>query len=107
MNNKHAEDMISKGIDQLNAGESLDTVIGQMNLFPPLLMKIFGVAEKAGQMDRALLTAADEMEKELDNRMARMTNVVEPVLIIILSVIVGFILVSVVLPVVNIMNSIG
>ncbi len=107
MNNKHAEDMIAQGIDGLNQGESLESVMDKMNLFPPLLMKIFGVAEKAGQMDRALLTAADEMEKELDYRIGRLTNVVEPVLIIILSLIVGFILVSVVLPVVNIMNSIG
>lgn len=107
MNNKYAEDMIEDGIKDLNNGEALDEVIGKMELFPWLLMKLFGVAAQTGQMDKALKTAAIEMEKEVDNRLTRLTTVVEPVLIIILSLIVGLILISVVLPVVNIMNSIG
>ena len=107
MNNEYAESMIDDGIKDLNNGESLDEVIEKMELFPWLLMKLFGVAAQTGQMDKALKTAAVEMEKEVDNRLTRLTTVVEPVLIIILSLIVGVILISVVLPVVNIMNSIG
>lgn len=107
MNNEYAEDMIEEGIKDLNNGEALDEVIEKMELFPWLLMKLFAVAARTGQMDKALKTAAVEMEKEVDNRLTRLTTVVEPVLIIILSLIVGVILISVVLPVVNIMNSIG
>lgn len=107
MNNTYAEEMINEGINELNEGEPLDDVIGKMNLFPWLLMKLFAVATATGQMDKALKTAADEMEKVVENKLTRLTTVVEPVLIIILSIIVGLILISVVLPVVNIMNSIG
>lgn len=107
MNNSYAESMIDTGIADLNNGDALDEVIGKMNLFPWLLMKLFGVAAQTGQMDKALLTAAIEMEKEIDNKITRLTTVVEPILIIVLSLIVGLILISVVLPVVNIMNSIG
>lgn len=107
MDNRHAEQMIDKGIKDLNEGEALDEVIGKMNLFPWLLMKLFSVATATGQMDKALITAANEMEKEVEKRLTRLTTVVEPMLIIVLSIIVGLILISVVLPVVNIMNSIG
>ncbi len=107
MNNQYAEEMVQKGIEDLNEGSSLEEVIEKMDLFPWLLMKLFGVAEKTGQMDKALMTAANEMEKEVEAKMARLTTVVEPMLIIVLSIIVGVILISVVLPVVNIMNSIG
>jgi len=107
MNNIFAQDMISNGVNELNRGKTLEEVIEKMDLFPWILMKLFGLAEKTGQMDKALLTAADEMEKDVEVKMARLSTVVEPVLIIILSLIVGVILVSVVLPVVNIMNSIG
>ena len=47
------------------------------------------------------------MDREVDDKLARLTSVLEPMLIIILSVIVGIILISVVLPVVSIMNNIG
>lgn len=107
MNNRFVEKMIDDGITQINNGDSLDEVIGKMDLFPWLLMKLFGVAAHTGQMDKALMTAAVEMEKQVDHRLNRLTTVVEPMLIIVLSIIVGIILVSVVLPVVNIMNSIG
>lgn len=107
MNNSYAENMIDEGIKGLNEGEPLDEVIEKMKLFPWLLMKLFAVATSTGQMDKALKTAADEMEKVVETRITRLTTVVEPVLIIILSIIVGLILISVVLPVVNIMNSIG
>jgi len=107
MNNRFVEKMIEKGIERLNEGESLDEVIEEFNLFPWLLMKLFAVASQTGQMDKALITAANEMEKEVDYRLNRLTTVIEPILIIILSLLVGVILISVVLPVVNIMNSIG
>lgn len=107
MNNQFIENMIDEGIVNLNNGESLDDVLEKMNLFPWLLMKLFGVAAHTGQMDKALMTAAVEMEKQVDQKLNRLTTVVEPMLIIALSIIVGVILISVVLPVVNIMNSIG
>lgn len=107
MNNRYVERMLDDGIVSLNNGEPLDEVLEKMNLFPWLLMKLFGVAAHTGQMDKALMTAANEMEKQVDHKLNRLTTVVEPMLIIILSIIVGIILISVVLPVVNIMNSIG
>ncbi|MBN2222723.1 MAG: type II secretion system F family protein [Vallitaleaceae bacterium] len=107
MNNRYLEEMIDQGAKELNEGKGLDEVIEGMKLFPWLLMKLFSVAAETGQMDKALLTAAVEMEKEVDLRLSKLTTVVEPLLIIILSIIVGVILISVVLPVVNIMNSIG
>lgn len=104
--NRYVEAMLERGNQELKQGSDLDEVLTKMNLFPWLLTKLFAVAAKTGQMDKALLTAADEMEKELGQRMERLSTVVEPILIIILSIIVGIILISVVLPVVSIMNSI-
>ncbi len=58
-------------------------------------------------MDKMLDKAADVMERETDANLDRLTTVIEPLLIIILSLAVGAILISVILPIVNIMNSIG
>ena len=98
---------IKGSIRQVNEGTSLDEVIERLRLFPRLLIKLFAVGVATGQMDKALLRAAEEMDREVDDKLARLTSVLEPMLIIILSVIVGIILISVVLPVVSIMNNIG
>lgn len=58
-------------------------------------------------MDSMLDKAAVTMEKELDNHLDRLTTVIEPLMIIVLSVLVGVILISVILPIINIMNAIG
>lgn len=107
MNNLFVEEMLDERMEEVMRGDGLDEVLSRMDLFPWLLNKLFSVAAMTGQMDQALMTAADEMEKVLDRRLARLANVVEPVLVVILSLIVGVILVSVVLPVISIMNAIG
>jgi type IV pilus assembly protein PilC len=58
-------------------------------------------------MDAMLDKAAMVMEKETDARLDRLTTVIEPILIIILSLVVGIMLISVILPIVSIMDSIG
>lgn len=107
IDNRHLAQKIKDGIGQLNAGEGLDVVIEGLSLFPSLLTKLFSVGLATGQMDQALLRAADEMDRDVDDHLVRLTSVLEPLLIIILSIIVGIILISVVLPVISIMNNIG
>ena len=72
-----------------------------------MLIKLFSVAMETGGLDRTLEKAAEIMEKETDEKLERMTSVLEPVMIILLSLLVGFILISVILPVTGILNSIG
>lgn len=107
MNNTYIEKKLDKAISLIQAGESLDDVMQSLHLFPWVLIKLFAVAQTTGHTDDVLEKAASVMEKETDLRLKRLTTVIEPMLIMILSIIVGVILISVVLPVVNIMNSIG
>lgn len=107
ISNDYLARKIEAGIKEVNEGRGLDEVIGKLDLFPNLLNKLFAVGVATGQMDNALLRAADEMDRDIDDRLVRLTSVLEPMLIIILSLIVGAILISVVLPVISIMNNIG
>ncbi len=107
MNNSYVEAKLDTAAKSLNQGESADKVIESLDLFPWVLVKLFSVAQTTGHMDAMLDKAADVMEKETDARLERLTTVIEPILIIILSVIVGIILISVILPIIGIMNSIG
>lgn len=107
MNNTYIQKKIDIAIKQLDAGESFDRIIENLNLFPWVLIKLISVAQTTGHIDVVLDKAAIVMEQETDIRLKKLTTVIEPMLILILSIIVGIILISVVLPVVNIMNSIG
>lgn len=98
---------LEKSVVQLNQGEMPDKVFESLNLFPWVLIKLFTIAQNTGHMDKMLDKAAETMEKELDNRLDRLTTVIEPLLIIVLSSLVGIILISVILPIINIMNAIG
>lgn len=107
MNNSYVEKRVEAARKALNQGAPADKVIESLDLFPWVLVKLFSVAQTTGHMDTMLDKAADVMEKETDLRLERLTTVIEPVLIILLSVIIGIILISVILPIISIMNAIG
>ncbi len=105
--NNYVADKIKSAATEINEGKAPDEAIEKLNLFPWVLIKLFSVAQTTGHMDTILEKAATTMEKELDYQLDRLTSVIEPLLIIVLSCIVGIILISVILPIVGIMNAIG
>jgi type IV pilus assembly protein PilC len=107
MNNLYMTELIDNAIVRLKEGESLADVIENFNIFPGVMIRLFSVAQQTGHMDQMLDKVADEMEKEADMRLDSIATVLEPLLIIVLSILVGVILVSVILPIINILNAIG
>ena len=105
--NKYIANKLDSVIEMLGKGIKPDIAFEDLKLFPTLLVKLFSVANETGHMDVMLEKAANIMEKAGDEQMERLTTVLEPLLIIILSLLVGFILISVILPVTGIMNAIG
>ena len=65
-----------------------------------------GIGFKAGSLDQVMSDIAELYQEDLDNRMSNTLSILEPTLVIALSLVVGFILLSVMLPLVGIMSSI-
>ncbi len=99
--------LINKAAERIEKGETLRQALLSLGLFPGLLLRILAVAESTGHTDDMLDRAADVLEEELDERLVKLTTVLEPALIIVLSIIIGIVLVSVILPVTRIMNAVG
>lgn len=78
-------------IDRVLAGEPLSAAIKEKGFFPPMTAAMIRVGEHSGLMDSALLTTAELNENILTDRIARLSAMVEPALILTLSVIVGFV----------------
>ena len=100
-------DKLSETEEALGSGERIENAFGRLALFPGILIKLFSVAMETGGLDKTLEKAASIMERETNEKLERLTAVIEPVMIILLSLLVGFILISVILPVTGILNSIG
>lgn len=107
MDNEYMNLLIDNAVVELKEGVSIAEVVEKFNIFPGIMIRLFSVAEKTGHMDQMLDKVSVEMEKEADMKLEGIATVIEPLLIIILSILIGVILVSVILPIINILNSIG
>ena len=85
--------------EQLKGGTTLSQEIRRGRLFPPLVTNMVAVGEEAGTLDRSLLKIADTYEREADRAMKLMTSLVEPVMILVMGSIVGFIVISMLMPI--------
>lgn len=96
------------GVNQkIEEGVAFEVALRETELFPELFLKMVTLGIKTGELDQMLEKVSDVYDKELSRTLHRMTVSIEPTLVIILSVIVGAILLLVMLPLINIMSSIG
>jgi len=79
---------------QVAIGESFSRSLRQTGLFPPLVIQMVRVGEETGTLDQHLTETAKMYDSELDNRLKRLTSIVEPILIISVGSIVGLVAVS-------------
>ena len=93
--------------DDIRNGANLSESLVGTGIFSNLHSRMVTVGFKSGNIDVVLRKIADSYEKETDKKLQNIISVLEPTLVIILSVIVGFILLSVILPLTGIMSSIG
>lgn len=105
--NKRMEYKIVRCKQLIEAGKNFSEAIAETHIFSNLYAKMVSVAFRAGSVDTIMKKIADNYERETDSKINAIISVLEPTLVIILSVIVGLILLSVILPLMGIMTSIG
>ena len=88
-------------------GRNISTPLAETKVFPPMVVQMVGVGEATGALDAMLSKVADFYEDEVDNAVAALTSLMEPVMIAILGAIIGFIVVAMYLPIFNLANVFG
>lgn len=95
--------VISKAIatatDEVERGIGLGNALAAESVFPNLAIQMIQVGEQSGKLEAMLEKVADIYEKEAEARVMRMTSLLEPVMILIMGVAVGFIVLSICLPI--------
>ena len=105
--NRKVRKLVRQVSDSIRNGSDLGTALAAVSLFPPLFARMMQIGQKTGELDKMMGKISSVYEGEVENSLQQMTNAIEPVLVIILSAIVGVILLAVMLPLINIMGSIG
>lgn len=91
---------------ELLQGHGLSAPLAQRKIFPAMLVQMVRVGEETGSLDSNMETLANFYEEEVDRAVSAMTSALEPALTIFIGALVGFVAVSVIMPMYSLMGSI-
>ena len=92
-------DATEKIQQEVSTGTSLTAAMGNANLFPTMVLQMCAIGEESGSVDHMLGKAADFYEAEVDEMVAGLSSLMEPIIIVFLGTIIGGIVVSMYLPI--------
>ena len=93
--------------ESVKEGETITAPLEASNVFPPMVISMVDVGEQTGALPEMLMKIADNYDEEVDNAVAAMTSLLEPIMIVFLAVIVGSIVIALFLPLIALMDSVG
>jgi len=95
---------ISQVHDSVKEGESIVQPLEASRAFPPMVVSMIDVGEETGKLPEMLLKIADVYDDEVDNAVAALTSMLEPIMIVFLAVIVGTIVLALFTPLISIIS---
>ena len=92
--------------ESVKEGETITAPLEASNVFPPMVISMVDVGEQTGALPEMLMKIADNYDEEVDNAVAAMTSLLEPIMIVCLAVIVGSIVIALFLPLIVLMDKV-
>ncbi|MBS6043209.1 MAG: type II secretion system F family protein [Clostridium baratii] len=96
--NEYAKNKLLRCRDLIDNGSTIGDALATLDIFPKMLVQSIRVGEESGSVDKTLKKASDFYNSEANFALEKITNLIEPVMIIILALVVGFVVLSLVLP---------
>jgi type IV pilus assembly protein PilC len=100
-------DALMEARARIREGDRIGDPLEESRLFPPMVVHMIGVGEESGSLDFMLQKIADFYESEVDAALASLTAAIEPIMILTLGFIVGFIVISCFLPLVQVISKLS
>lgn len=95
---------ISQVHDSVKEGESIVQPLEASGAFPPMVISMIDVGEETGQLPEMLLKIAEVYDDEVDNSVAALTSLLEPIMIVFLALVVGTIVIALFMPLISIIS---
>jgi len=100
--NRVLESVVEEVKTNVSEGESLAGPLIKSSVFPPMVTRMISIGEKAGQLEKMLIKIAEFYDDQVDAAVEGLTSIIEPLIIGVLGVVIGFIVIALFLPIMNI-----
>lgn len=105
--NKVVEETVYKVRTEVSAGKTVAEPLSSSDIFPSMVVQMISVGESTGALDQMLIKIADFYDDEVDNAVANLTTMLEPMLMVFLGITIGYIVVALYLPIFKMGEVIG
>ena len=93
--------------EDIKKGIVLSSLLKKVGVFPPMMISMVSIGEESGALEEMLSKTADYYDEELDAAIAKMISFIEPMMIVVMALIVGFIVISMLLPMFDMYSTIS
>jgi len=104
VNNTVLQDIIENARDGVKEGKNLSKELARPGIFPTMLVQMIGIGERSGKLEAMLTKAGKSYENEVDATLSGLTSLIEPLMMISLGGVVFSIVISIMLPMVDMIN---
>jgi len=105
--NRVVEEAILKTRSSIAEGKTIADPLGASGIFPPMVVQMISVGEQTGALDSMLAKIADFYDAEVDQAVANLTTLLEPLMIVFLGVVVGGVIIAMYLPIFKLVTVVG
>lgn len=107
LGNSALEKVVIEAIGSIREGQSIAEPLKRSGRFPPIVTHMITVGEKSGQLESMLESVSNAYDTEVENRVQMLTSLLEPLIIVMMGSIVGFIAVSILMPLIQMSSFAG
>jgi len=104
--NRYAAEKIMEAREDVRKGINISVPIKKAGIFPPMLDNMISIGEESGSLDDILDKTANFYDEEVDFAITKMTTLIEPIMIVVMAVLIGFIVIAMVLPMFDMINTV-
>jgi general secretion pathway protein F len=101
LENAKLEAVVAEAIGSIRGGESIAEPLKRSKAFPPMMTHMIAVGEKTGQLETMLENVSRSYEADVEVRVATLTSLLEPIMIVMLGAAVGFIAMAILMPLIQ------
>lgn len=105
--NINIEDALDQAQKKVSEGTRLAVTLAGSKVFTPMVIQMIAIGEESGQLDKMLEKIAEFYESEVDETVSRLSTLMEPFLIAVLGIVIGMIVISIALPLFDVVTNFG
>lgn len=106
ISNKYLGIKLENAKEEVRKGIPLSRTIKDIGIFPPMVDSMIKVGEESGAIDEILNKSADFYDEEVETSLQKMTELMQPLMVVVMALIVGFIVIAIALPMFDMVNTV-